>query len=56
MNKLGQTITDRDVRHLHCLAAAIGDELLDRVVVTTGQSAYRRRDGIAVVPAALLGP
>ncbi|HVW88686.1 MAG TPA: DUF4143 domain-containing protein [Gaiellaceae bacterium] len=54
--KLGQTADDADVRHLHWLADQIGDELLDSVVVTTGRSAYRRRDGIAVVPAALLGP
>lgn len=54
--KLAQTITDHDVRHLDWLAGEIGDELLDRVVISTGQSAYRRRDGIAVVPAALLGP
>jgi uncharacterized protein len=26
------------------------------VIVTTGEQAYRRPDGIAVVPAALLGP
>jgi uncharacterized protein len=32
------------------------DELLDKVIVTTGRNAYRREDGIAVVPAALLGP
>jgi len=25
------------------------------VIVTTGSEAYRRRDGVAVVPAALLG-
>ena len=31
-------------------------DLLDRGVVTTGPYAYRRPDGIAVVPAALLGP
>lgn len=31
-------------------------QLLDAVIVTTGPTAYRRRDGIAVVPAALLGP
>lgn len=54
--KLAQTITDLDVRHLKWLADKIGDELLDRIVISTGQSAYRRRDGIAVVPAALLGP
>ena len=33
----------------------IGDDLLDAVVVTTGTEAYRRPDGIAVVPAGLLG-
>jgi predicted AAA+ superfamily ATPase len=54
--KLAQTIDDHDVRHLTWLAEQIGDDLLDRVVVSTGQSAYRRRDGVAVVPAALLGP
>ncbi len=54
--KLSHTVTDRDVRHLRWLADRIGDDLLDAVVVTTGSDAYRRRDGIAVVPAALLGP
>ncbi len=54
--KLSQTVTDRDARHLNWLATQIGDELLDRVIVTTGRYAYRRPDGIAVVPAALLGP
>ncbi len=54
--KLGATVDDHDVRHLHWLGDQIGDDLLDAVVVTTGPSAYRRADGIAVVPAALLGP
>jgi len=54
--KLAQTIGDDDVRHLIWMADRLGDDLLDRVVVTTGRSAYRRQDGIAVVPAALLGP
>lgn len=54
--KLKQTVDDNDVRHLKWLADQIGDELLDAVVVTTGPQAYRRKDGIAVVPASLLGP
>jgi uncharacterized protein len=54
--KLAQTVEDKDVRHLQWLADKIGDQLLDAVVVTTGPHAYRRQDGIAVVPAALLGP
>ena len=54
--KLSQAVDDRDVRHLRWLGDRIGDDLLDAVVVTTGTEAYRRPDGIAVVPAALLGP
>jgi len=54
--KLGQTPEERDVRHLLWLRNELGDELADAIVVTTGQAAYRRSDGIAVIPAALLGP
>ncbi len=54
--KLGPTPDARAVQHLLWLAERLGDELLDSVVVTTGTSAYRRPDGIAVVPASLLGP
>ena len=54
--KLGATISDADVRHLHWLRDKLGDELADAIVVTTGPAAYRRADGIGVVPAALLGP
>lgn len=54
--KLGQTPQERDVRHLLWLRQELGDELADAIVITTGTAAYRRSDGIAVVPAALLGP
>jgi hypothetical protein len=55
--KLGQVPDERDVRHLRWLKAELGDRLLDSLVITTGPAAYRRPDdGIAVVPAALLGP
>ncbi|MDQ3454576.1 MAG: DUF4143 domain-containing protein [Actinomycetota bacterium] len=54
--KLGQTVGDSDARHLHWLRERMGDDLLDAAVITTGRDAYRRRDGIAVIPAALLGP
>jgi uncharacterized protein len=54
--KLGRTVGDADVRHLHWLRDQIGDSLLDAVVLTTGTEAYRRPDGVAVVPLALLGP
>jgi len=53
--KLGRSVTDEDVRHLRWLRERLGDRVLDRVVVTAGQHAYRRPDGVAVVPAALLG-
>ena len=52
--KLAQSVTDRDVRHLRWLADQLGPDLLDAAVITTGTEAYRRRDGIAVIPAALL--
>jgi uncharacterized protein len=54
--KLGGAPDDKAAKHLHWLAAEIGDELLDSIIITTGPHAYRRSDGIAVVPAALLGP
>jgi hypothetical protein len=54
--KLARTVSDDDGKHLRWLKQRIGDRLLDQVIVTTGPQAYRRQDGIAVVPAALLGP
>lgn len=54
--KLSATVGDSDVKHLRWLSERLGEQLLDAVVVTTGVEAYRRQDGIAVVPAALLGP
>lgn len=44
-----------DVRHLLWLREQLGEDLLDAAVITTGTHAYRRADGIAVIPAALLG-
>ena len=54
--KLASTVTDADVRHLSWLHGQLGDDLIDSIVVTTGRYAYRRPDGIGVIPAALLGP
>lgn len=54
--KLTSAPRDHDVRHLVWLSEQLGDELLDAIIVTTGPDAYRRQDGIGVVPAALLGP
>lgn len=54
--KLSETVDDHDVAHLRWLQRRLGGQLLDAVVVTTGRHAYRRRDGIGVVPLSLLGP
>lgn len=54
--KLTHDVDDSDVRHLAWLRDQIGHDLLDAVVLTTGKEAYRRRDGVGVVPAVLLGP
>lgn len=54
--KLARTPADEDLSHLRWLRREIGEDLLDAVVITTGPFAYRRPDGIAVVPAAMLGP
>jgi uncharacterized protein len=55
--KLTRVAEDRDVRHLNWLEEKLGRErVLDKVVVTTGPEAYRRQDGVAVVPLGLLGP
>ena len=54
--KLGAVPDEHDLRHLRWLREQVGDDLVDAIVITTGADAYRRPDGIAVVPAALLGP
>lgn len=54
--KLSKRVTDDDVRQLTWLREKVGEDLLGAIVITTGESAYRRPDGIAVIPAALLGP
>jgi predicted AAA+ superfamily ATPase len=53
--KLARDVGGDDARHLNWLAGQLGDSLLDAVIVTAGAEAYRRPDGIAVVPAALVG-
>lgn len=53
--KLAPEVTDSDVRHLKWLREKLPDRVADLMVVTTGTTAYRRADGIAVVPLALLG-
>lgn len=54
--KLATTVDDRDTTHLHWLAGHLGDALLDAVIVNTGPNAYRRPDGIGVLPLGLIAP
>lgn len=54
--KLSASVDNADVKNLLWLKKQLGGELIDSVVVNTGPYAYRREDGIAVIPAALLGP
>lgn len=54
--KLSPNVDDKSVRHLTWLRDEIGASLLDAAVITTGAHAYRRTDGIAVIPLGLLGP
>ncbi|GAB3849373.1 DUF4143 domain-containing protein [Nesterenkonia populi] len=54
--KLKAEVGAGDVKHLNWLEDQIGDRVRDKVVITTGEHAYRRADGVAVVPLALLDP
>jgi predicted AAA+ superfamily ATPase len=54
--KLSNTVHSEHVEHLTWIQHKLGDKLLDSIVVNTGSDAYRRKDGIAVVPLGLLGP
>lgn len=53
--KLAAAVEDRDTAHLRWLADHLRGDLLDAIIINTGLNAYRRPDGIGVVPLALLG-
>ncbi|WP_047260534.1 ATP-binding protein [Corynebacterium uterequi] len=52
--KLSAVVRDEDVRHLLWLRELIGDDLIDMAIINTGKHAYRRPDGVAVIPLSLL--
>ncbi len=54
--KLAAVPDRRDTRHLRWFIEQAAPDPVDAMIVTTGRYAYRDQDGIAVVPAALLGP
>lgn len=54
--KLAGAVGESDGKHLRWLREQVGPRFIDGLIVTTGPTAYRRPDGLAVVPLALLGP
>lgn len=54
--KLSRHVDDHDVAHLLWLRSRLGSRWIGGAVINTGPVAYHRRDGIAVIPLALLGP
>ena len=54
--KSATTVRPADVAHLHWLGEQAPGMLVAKVIVNTGSRAYRRPDGVAVLPLALLGP
>jgi uncharacterized protein len=52
--KMSAAITDAHVSHLRWVRHELGDDCTDVVVLNTGPEAYRRPDGVAVIPLALL--
>lgn len=53
--KAAAFVEDKDVRHLLWFRDQFPDDVVDLVVLYTGEFAYRRADGIAVVPLAMFG-
>jgi len=54
--KLTSAPSVADARHLNWLQSQVGDLLVDKVIICTGEYAYRQEDGTAVIPLGLLGP
>jgi hypothetical protein len=54
--KLSPKVSPGSVDHLNWLEAQVPGRVVDKVLINTGQRAYRRPDGVAVAPLALLGP
>ena len=54
--KLASHVRPSDVAQLNWLQQKSPDLVIDKVLLNTGPLAYRRQDGVAVIPLALLGP
>ncbi|MCL2680171.1 MAG: DUF4143 domain-containing protein [Coriobacteriia bacterium] len=53
--KSSASVDSDDVKHLNWLAKKYPDYNIARIIITAGQNAYTRSDGIHVIPAILLG-
>jgi len=53
--KLNRSADNSDVKNLLWLKEKMKSDMLDMILINTGSEAYRRKDGVAVIPAALLG-
>ena len=53
--KFSPVVDASDGKHLRWFMDKVGADCRDAMIITTGGVAYRRKDGIAVIPAALLG-
>ena len=53
--KMSASVTDEDVENLNWFAEEVGTRVKEKIVLTTGEWAYRRIDGVLVIPAALFG-
>jgi len=54
--KLSSTVRPDDVKNLNWLSENTNGKVIEKVILNTGHRAYRRPDGIAVIPLSLLGP
>ncbi|MDR1767948.1 MAG: ATP-binding protein [Propionibacteriaceae bacterium] len=54
--KLATVVRPADVKSLNWLEEQLPDTVVGKLILNTGQLAYRRPDGVAVVPLAMLGP
>ncbi len=55
-SKLGENVRAADVKQLTWLAQQFPAGAVCPVIINTGKRAYRRKDGVTVIPLSLLGP
>jgi predicted AAA+ superfamily ATPase len=53
--KASSQVRPADVAHLNWLEEQAPGLVIDKVILNSGELAYRRKDGVAVIPLALLG-